>query len=383
MDFTYNENQQMLFDAADRFLTDRHDLPQRKALLTDRAGQDRFWNDIAEMGWIGAAFPEELGGFATSPVDAMVLLERMGRHLVTAPFLATAIVCGRLLIAGLAGSRRDDLIARVVAGKCRMALVAGGSHALHSPQHHSFTASAQGAGFVLNGRAPVVMGADSADVLLVAARTGGAHGDLSGLTLFAVDATAPGVTRRPFRMIDGFGAAELVIENLAVGAEAIIGVADQAVDLVNLALDHGIAGLCGEALGSMAHLVPATAEYTRTREQYGAPLAKFQVLQHRMADMYIQTETARSMTYVASLSLDDADARRQRIISAAKVQVGRSGTFVGSYAVQLHGGLGVAEELDSGHHYMRLTTINQLFGNAGFHLRRFADLGRRPGAEPL
>ncbi len=383
MDFNYNDNQQMLFDAADRFLTDRHDLPQRKALLTDRPGQDRFWHDIAEMGWIGAAFPEELGGFASSPVDAMVLLERMGRHLVTAPYLATAIVCGRLLIAGLQGTRRDDLIARVVSGECRLALVAGGTHAMHSPEHHSFTATRQGAGFVLNGRAPVVIGGDSADVLLVAARTGGAHGDAAGLTLFEVDAMAEGVTRRPFRMIDGHGAAEVVIENLALGAEAIVGVQDEAVDLITLALDHGIAGLCGEALGSMAHLVPATAEYTRTREQYGAPLAKFQVLQHRMADMYIQTETARSMTYVASLSLGDADARRQRIISAAKVQVGRSGKFVGYYAVQLHGGMGVAEELDIGHHYMRLTTINQLFGNAGFHLRRFADLGRRPGAEPL
>jgi alkylation response protein AidB-like acyl-CoA dehydrogenase len=176
-------------------------------------------------------------------------------------------------------------------------------------------------------------------------------------------------------MIDGHSAAEIVIDGLRVDTDAVLGAADGAVPLVVRALDHGIAAVCGEALGSMAHLVTATAEYTRTRQQYGAPLARFQVLQHRMADMYIQTETARSMTYLASLSLQNPEPQRMRDISAAKVQVGRSARFVGYQAVQLHGGMGMSEELDIGHHSVRLTVIDQLFGDQAFHLQRFAALG--------
>jgi alkylation response protein AidB-like acyl-CoA dehydrogenase len=324
---------------------------------------------MADLGWIGAAFPEEVGGYSSSPADAMIMMERFGRHLVTAPYLMTAIVCGRPLVAG----GRTKLIEQVIAGKLRLALAAGSTHVLRSPEHHSFTAMAAGSGWTISGRMPVVIGGDTADKFIVAARTAGALGDREGLTLFVVDAVD--VARRSFRMIDAHGAAEITIDGLTLGADAVLGEVDGGVSLIDLALDHGIAGACGEALGSMAHLVPATAEYTRTRQQYGAPLAKFQVLQHRMADMYIQTETARSMAYVASLSLGAEPAERARILSAAKAQIGKSGKFVGYQAVQLHGGMGVSEELDIGHHYIRLTTLNQLFGDTGFHLRRFAAAG--------
>ncbi|OJY53902.1 acyl-CoA dehydrogenase family protein [Sphingomonas sp. 67-41] len=369
MDFTYNDSQQMLHDSVDRFLTDKHDLVARQKLLGDPAAEAVLWREMAELGWIGAAFPEEVGGYSSSPVDAMIVMERFGRHLVTAPYLMTAIVCGRLLIAG----ERVALIEQVIAGEARLALAAGSTHVLRSPEHHSFTAVPAGNGWTISGRMPVVIGGDVADQLIVAARTAGALGDRHGLALFLVDAAD--VARRSFRMIDGHGAAEVVIEGLTLAADAVIGEVGGGVALVELALDHGIAGACGEALGSMGHLVPATAEYTRTREQYGAPLAKFQVLQHRMADMYIQTETARSMTYVASLSLDAEPKERARILSAAKAQIGKSGKFVGYQAVQLHGGMGVSEELDIGHHYIRLTTLNQLFGDTAFHLRRFAAAG--------
>lgn len=374
MDFTYDENQQMLHDSIDRFLTDKHDLVARHKLIEDPAAQDRLWREMAELGWIGAAFPEENGGFSTSPIDAMVVMERFGRHLVTAPYLTSAIVCGRVLVE----AGRDDLIEGMVAGDMRLALAAGSTHVLHSAQDHSFTARADGNGFVLDGRMPVVIGGDRADAFIVAARTSGELGDRHGITLFLIAAAQ--AARRPFRMIDQHGAAELVIEGLSLGREAVIGEVDQGLSLVEAALDHGIAGACGEALGAMGHLVPATAEYTRTRQQYGAPLAKFQVLQHRMADMYIQTETARSMTYVAALSLEGDATARARTLSAAKAQVGKSGKFVGYQAIQLHGGMGVSEELDIGHHYIRLTTLNQLFGDPAFHWRRFAALGDRLAA---
>jgi alkylation response protein AidB-like acyl-CoA dehydrogenase len=176
------------------------------------------------------------------------------------------------------------------------------------------------------------------------------------------------------RTIDAFGAAELVLENVALGDEAVLGPVGGGLPLVETALDYGIVAVCNEAIGSMEYLIPATAEYTRTRVQYGAPLSKFQVLQHRMADMYIQTQTAKSMALVAAMSLDGDPIERARMASAAKVQVGRSAKFVGYQAVQLHGGMGVSEELDIGHHYIRLSVINQLFGDTGFHSRRFGAL---------
>jgi alkylation response protein AidB-like acyl-CoA dehydrogenase len=377
MNFSYNENQTLLADTVDRFLGERYALPTRHRLLDDPAGRQRLWRDMAELGWIGAAFPETVGGFASSPVDALAVMERFGRHLVTEPFVITAVVCGRLLQDGLGGAAREEAIGRVIAGDLQLALAAGSTHVLRSPEDTAFTATPNGAGYILSGRMPVVLNGDRADELIVAARTAGRSGELEGVTLFRVDARAPQVVRRVFRMLDGHGAAEVSIAGLAVGAEAILGPLDGAVPLVVRALDHGVAAVCAEALGSMAHLVQATCDYTKAREQYGAPLAKFQVLQHRMADMYIQTETARSMAYLASLSLDTPELERMRDLSAAKAQVGRSGKFVGYQAVQLHGGMGVSQELDIGWHYIRLTTINQLFGDAAFHLRRFADIGDR------
>lgn len=375
MDFNFDENQTMLRDSIDRFLTDKHDLVARRRLMDDPAAATALWREMADLGWIGAAFPEEVGGFSSSPIDAMIVMEAFGRHLVTAPYLMTAIVCGRLLIDGLAGERREALIAEVIAGDRLLSLAAGSSHVLRSPEHHSFVATPTAFGFSLSGRMPVVIGGDTATAFLVAARISGQNGDPEGLSLFLVEAETPGVSRRSFRMIDAHGAAELVLYSVSVSPEALVGTLDHALPLIDKALDYGIAGACGEALGSMTHLVSATSDYTRTREQYGAALAKFQVLQHRMADMYIQTETARSMAYVASLSLELDTAERRRRLSAAKAQVGRSGRFVGYQAVQLHGGMGVSEELDIGHHHIRLTVLNQLFGDQAFHLRRFAELG--------
>ena len=380
MDFNHDDNQRMLFDMVDRFLTDKHDLPKRAKLHGDPAAEAALWREMAELGLIGAAFAEDVGGFANSSADAMVVMERFGRHLVTQPFLYTAIIGGRLLADGLTGAARDEAIGAVIAGERQLALAAGSTHLLRSPEDTNFTARRDGAGWVLDGRMPVVMNGDRADQFIVAARTSGSTGDRDGVTLFLVDASAAGLTRRAFRTIDAFGAAELVVEKLAVGQESVLGPIDGGVPLVDVALDHGVVAICNEAVGSMDYLIPATAEYTRTRVQYGAPLAKFQVLQHRMADMYIQTEMARSMALVAAMSLDGDAAERQRMASAAKAQVARAGRYVGYQAVQLHGGMGVSEELDIGHHYIRLNVIGHLFGDTSHHLRRFGALARAAAA---
>jgi alkylation response protein AidB-like acyl-CoA dehydrogenase len=374
MDFNYDDNQRMLFDTVDRFLSDKHDLATREKLLKDPAAEAALWREMAELGLMGAAFTEAEGGFAASMVDAMVVMNRLGRHLVTQPYLYTAIIGGRILAGGTESGTREAAIANVIAGEAQLALAAGSTHLMHSPQDTSFAATRSGGDWSVSGRMPVVLNGDRATRFIVAARTAGAVGDREGVTLFLVDAGKAGVSRRALRTIDAFGAAELVLENVALSSDNLIGPVDNAVPLVEAALDHGVVAVCNEAIGSMEYLVPATAEYTRTRIQYGAPLAKFQVLQHRMADMYIQTETAKSMALVAAMSLDGDAIERRRMASAAKVQVGRSAKFVGYQAVQLHGGMGVSEELDIGHHYIRLNVINQLFGDTAFHARRFGAL---------
>jgi alkylation response protein AidB-like acyl-CoA dehydrogenase len=248
----------------------------------------------------------------------------------------------------------------MIAGKLSLALMACGNAPMHSPGSGSISARRDGAGYRLNGRMSVVLGGDVADAFLVEA----------GGSLFLVDATQVSVRR--FRMIDATGAAEVEIDTVAVGAECRIGAEGEAIALIEAALDRATVMVCGEALGSIAHLIPATAAYIKTREQYGAPLARFQVLQHRMAEMFIASETARSMALVAAMSLDDTPDSAQ--ISSAKAQVGRAARYVGTQAVQLHGGMGVSEELDIGHHYVRLNMIDRLFGDRDFHLRRYADL---------
>lgn len=354
MDFAYSENQTMLAESIERFLSSRHDLPRRKALLDDRAGSDALWREMAELGWIGAAFPQESGGFAESALDAFVVMEGMGRHLVALPYLSSVILCGSLI-----GSR-PDLVEAMIAGELTLALLACGNAPLHSPRSGVISASRQGADHVLSGRMAVVLGGDRADRFLVEA----------GGTLYLVDAAR--VAARPYRMIDAQGAAEVTLDNVSLGAECIVGEEGGAVAAVQAALDRATVMACAQALGSMAHLIPATAEYIKTREQYGAPLAKFQVLQHRMAEMFIHAETARSMALVAAMSLDGVpDPAR---ISSAKAQIGRAARYVGYQAVQLHGGMGVSEELDIGHHHIQLTMLDRLFGDRDFHLKRYADL---------
>jgi alkylation response protein AidB-like acyl-CoA dehydrogenase len=354
MDFTRSENQVMLAQSIDRFLTARYDLPTRTALLDDRSGSDALWREMADLGWIGAAFPQDAGGFAESALDAFVVMEGLGRHLVTLPYLTSVILCG-----GLIGSRQD-LVETMIAGKLNLALLACGNAPLHSPQFGTIAVTINGADHVLSGRMAVVLGGDRADRFLVEA----------GGTLYLLEADR--VVVRPFRMIDQRGAAEVTLDHVSVSADCIMGEPGGAVAAIQAALDRATVMACSMALGSMSHLIPATAEYIKTRQQYGAPLAKFQVLQHRMAEMFIAVETARSMTLVAAISLDSGANAGQ--ISSAKAQIGRAARYIGYQAVQMHGGMGVSEELDVGHHYVQLTMLDRLFGDRDFHLKRYADL---------
>lgn len=374
MNFSFDESTTMLGDSIDRFLSAKYTLQKRAAITGDAVNRRQLWQEMAELGWIGAAIPEAAGGYASSPMDTYMVAERFGRHLVVEPFVANAVVCGHLLSTAAPEEAREGLLAGLIKGAVQWAPAIGGDNLLHRPEISTFTAQCDGDGYVIRGRKSVVLNADIADRLIVAARTSGADGDRQGITLFIVDMADGKVTRRAYRLIDAQGAAEVVLDGVRVGRDAVLGEPDNGVPLADRAFDHGIAAVCAEAVGSMTHLVHATADYTKTREQYGQPLAKFQVLQHRLADMYIQTETARSMAYLGALALDGDAGDRAGTLSAAKIQVAKSAAFVGYQAVQLHGGMGVSEELDIGHHFVRLSVIGRQFGDKNYHLTRFSRL---------
>lgn len=238
----------------------------------------------------------------------------------------------------------------------------------------STTAKKDGAGFVLNGHKAVVIGAPWADHLLVTARTGGAQRDASGVSLFLVPKVAKGVTTRDYPTVDGFRASEVYFENVAVGADHLVGAADGALPLVEQVIDHAIAAVCAEAVGAMKVIHASTVEYAKTRKQFGVAIASFQVLQHRMVDMFMGAEQSASMAMMATLKLGESAAERAKAVSAAKVQIGKAGRFIGQSAVQIHGGMGVTDEMKVGHYFKRVTMVDAQFGAVDHHLKRYTDL---------
>ncbi len=237
-----------------------------------------------------------------------------------------------------------------------------------------------GRGFVLDGHKAVVFHADSADKIIVSARTGGGPRDADGISLFLVDADAEGLRRRPYRTVDGLRAAEVTLERVRVDADAALGPIDGGLALIERAVDHGIAAVCAEAVGIMAALLAATQDYVKTRSQFGVPIGSFQVLQHRLVDMFMEHELSKSLAHIAAAGASDPDPRaRARAASAAKARIGKAGRFVGQQAIQLHGGMGMTDELPVGHYFKRLTMIDTLFGDADHHLRRFAELDTDAG----
>lgn len=368
MDFNYSPDQQMLRDSAQRYLQQEYGYQRRHAILRDGGFSRKAWSDFAEFGWLGAALPVEDGGYGGGPVEAGILMEAFGRHLVLEPFLSTVVVGGQLLRHGLEGARRLELLERLVAGDLQLAAAA-----LESDVGQDFTrvetrARPTRGGWSLSGRKAVVLNGALADLFFVSARTP------EGVSLLLVPRDAPGLRIRAYRTNDGQTAAELTLQDVAVTAGDLVGPPGAAPDLLALAADHGSAAICAEVVGSSAYLVDTTCEYLKTREQYGAPLAKFQVLQHKLADMYVQVELARSMAFVAAAALDQPQDQRMRQVSAARLQSIKCARLAGRDAVQMHGGMGMSEELDVSAHFQRLTMSTLQFGDEAFHLARMAAL---------
>jgi alkylation response protein AidB-like acyl-CoA dehydrogenase len=375
MDFSFTEEQSMLRDTVASYLADNYGFDQRRAAL----GREPFWRPDVwsafadELGILGAAFPEALGGLGGGYTENMVVMEELGKALVVEPYLGTVVIGGGFLKHG-APAGAEEMIGQIIAGKAIFAFAYAEPQGRYNIRDLKTTARKDGAGYVLNGHKAVVVGAPYATHLVVTARTGGGQRDAGGISVFIVPKSAKGVSTRDYPTVDGFRASEVYFENVALGAEARIGGEGEALPLVEKVMDEAIAATCAEACGVLRRLQEGTVEYTKQRKQFGVPISSFQVLQHRMVDMFIQLEQSISMTYMATIRLSDSDAERAKAASAAKVQIGKACKFVGQNAVQLHGGMGVTDEMAIGHYFKRATMIEGLFGSTDHHLARYEAL---------
>jgi alkylation response protein AidB-like acyl-CoA dehydrogenase len=369
MDFNFKEEQLQLADALKRWIARDYTFDARRAIVGSPGGtSDAAWSMLAELGLTALPLPEAHGGFDGDAVDMFVVMQELGRGLVVEPYFATMLGAEFLRRGGAHGALLD----RVAGGELKLACALGERQSRHDLRDVATRAVQEDGGWRLNGEKKVVLHGAQAGVLIVSARTAGAQRDEDGITLFAVPADAPGVVTRDVRMLDGQRAADVLLRDVRVGLDAVIGTAGAGWDILEAAADYGAGLLCAEALGAMDALFAATLDYLKTRQQFGVPIGKFQALQHRMADMYVHLEQARSMALLAAVRLAEGNAaERRRAVAAAKYRVGQAARFVGQQAIQLHGGMGVTDELPASHYFKRLSTIELTLGDCDHHLARF------------
>ncbi|MDP3738873.1 MAG: acyl-CoA dehydrogenase [Hyphomonadaceae bacterium] len=378
MDFAFTSEQDMLRDTVARLIREQYDFDTRRKVAKSEAGwRPQMWAQFAELGLLGASFPESDGGFGGGPIEAMIISEEFGKGLVIEPYLQTVVIAGGFLRHGGSAAQKEENLPALIGGERLYAFAYSEPKSRFDLHDVSTTAKKDGKGYVLNGQKAVVLGGPLATHLVVTARTSGGQRDTSGITVFLVPKTAKGVSTRDYPTVDGLRASEVYFENVAVGADAVIGEVDNGLPMIEKVVDEAIAAVCAEAVGCMKILNEATISYARQRKQFGQPIANFQVLQHRMVDMFMAAEQATSMTYMVTLKLDEPDRQRKLAASAAKVQIGKAGKLVSQDAVQIHGGMGMTDELNVGHFFKRVTMIESQFGNTDWHLRRYTELSNR------
>jgi alkylation response protein AidB-like acyl-CoA dehydrogenase len=373
MDFNFKEEQLQLADALKRWIARDYTFEARRAIVGSPDGtSDAAWGTLAELGLTALPLPQAHGGFDGDAVDMFVVMQELGRGLVVEPYFATMLGAEFLRRGGAHGALLD----RVAGSELKLACALGERQSRHDLRDVATRAVQDGGGWRLNGEKKVVLHGAQAGVLIVSARSGGAQRDQDGITLFAVPFDAPGVVTRDVRMLDGQRAADVLLRDVRVGLDAVVGTAGAGWDILEAAADYGTGLLCAEALGAMDALFAATLDYLKTRQQFGVPIGKFQALQHRMADMYVHLEQARSMALLAAVRIagearDGNPEERRRAVAAAKYRVGQAARFVGQQAIQLHGGMGVTDELPASHYFKRLSTIELTLGDCDHHLARF------------
>lgn len=375
MDFNFTEEQTMIRDSLGRLIREKYDFDtRRKATQSDLGRDPALWAQFAELGLLMAPFSEEDGGLGGGAIDAMVVMEEFGKGLVTEPFIPSVVCGGGFLKHAGTPAQKENHLAGIMSGEQIFAFAYAEPRGRYNLADLETTAKADSGGYTLNGHKAVVIGAPWATHFVVTARTSGGQRDAGGVSVFIVEKNAAGVTTRDYPTVDGRRASEVYFENVSVPSEHLIGEADNGLGLVERVADEAVAALCAEACGVMGVGHTMTVEYSRQRKQFGTPIGKFQVLQHRMVDMFMEHQQAISMTYMATLKLDEDDATRKMAVSAAKVKIGQGGRFVGQEAVQIHGGMGMTEELAVGHYFKRLTMIDAELGNVDHHMKRYTAL---------
>ncbi|MEO8839223.1 MAG: acyl-CoA dehydrogenase family protein [Herbaspirillum sp.] len=369
MDFNFTSEQQQLGDALQRWVAKDYNFEARQKIIQSDAGvSDKAWASLTELGLTALPVPEAQGGFGGSAIDMFVVMKELGRGIVIEPYFATVLGAEFLKRSGT----HADSLEQVAGGTLKLASALTEKQSRYDLFDIATTAVAKGDGYLLSGYKTVVLHGAQAGMLIVSARSSGAQRDTAGISLFAVAADTAGIVRRDVRTLDGQRAAEISFNQVQIPASALLGKLGNAWELLDAVSDYGCTLLCAEAVGAMEALNAATLEYVKTRQQFGVPIGKFQSLQHRMAEMFMQLEQARSMATLAAVKIASDDVvERRRTVSAAKARIGQAATYIGQQAVQLHGGMGVTNELPAAHYFKRLTFIGLTLGDVDHHLARF------------
>ena len=374
MNFELSEEQKMIQQSIERFVQENYDLPKRVELSSQDPGYSQdYWGSMAELGWLGLPFNEENGGFGGNQIDTLVIMEQFGKGLVLEPFLANVVLGGSAIQMGGSEELKKEILPSLIDGSKQLTLAYAEQQSRFDLEDVATSARQEGDKYIINGQKSMVLNAQSGDHLVVVTRTKGSRVDEEGITLFLVDSDAKGLEKQNFPTVDGLRASEITFDNVEVNAERMIGDIDKGFNILKTIANNAILALCAEAVGAMEILYKDTVEYTQQREQFDHPLSDFQVLQHRMVDMFMEYEQCKSLLFRATMeTIQDPD-MAQKTIHALKHLIGKSGIFVGENAVQLHGGMGVTEELRIGHFFKRLLVIDSQFGNADFHLDKFSN----------
>jgi hypothetical protein len=373
MDIQLTEEQEMLRNSVQRLLREQYDFDTRRKIVATEEGWCRMqWDRFAEMGLLAAPLPEEYGGLGQRSLATMIIMQEFGRNLVVEPFFETVVLAGGLIEDVGSAAQREAFLPEIAEGKSTWALAWTEAGSRYDLNDVSTTARKSGDSYILSGAKAAVIGAPWADRLIVSARTSGNRRDRDGISLFIVDRESANLHLQSFRTIDGRRAAEITMRDVRVPADQLLGNEGEGALALEACRDAGIAALCAEAVGAITALNSATLEYAKTRKQFGVALGTFQVLQHRMVDMFIAAEEAVSLMQHLNLTLAAREPHCSRLASGAKSKIGEAARFVGEQAIQLHGGMGMSDELDVGHYFKRIAAINVQFGDPTYHLLRYA-----------
>jgi pimeloyl-CoA dehydrogenase small subunit len=377
MDFDLSEEQRLLKESVDGLLRSSYDFDARKKYMAEKGGWSKaFWGKLAEQGLLGLPFSEDDGGFGAGAIETAIVMEALGRALVIEPYLATVVIAGGLLRHAGSAAQKAAHISSIIDGSKTFAFAQLEKNSRYDLADVTTSAKKKGDGWIIDGEKFVVLNGEAADTLVVTARTKGGQRDAGGVGVFLVPGGAKGIAKKTYPTQDGLHGADITFTGVEVGADAAIGDPENGLALIERVVDEARTALCAEAVGLMDESLKTTVEYLKTRKQFGVAIGSFQTLQHRAADMFVAVEQARSMSMFATMACDFNDAKeRSTAVAAAKVQIGKSGKFVGQQSIQLHGGIGMTQEAKIGHYFKRLTMIENTFGDTDYHLRRVTEAG--------